>query len=93
MSLTKEQFLDLLTSGDYHVLQKKDDCNREDIVIRREDGRACEIENYPYRKNQLPAYIFDEFIRSGILSEDVKDELAGTIFRATQKAFKAGRAA
>ncbi len=91
--MSKKQFLDLIASGHYHALQKKDDRNREDIVIRREDCLPCEIENYPYRRNQMPAYIFDEFVRRGILKENGRDKFGGTIFRANEKMLKKPRRA
>jgi hypothetical protein len=86
MSKSKNEFQELFATGAYYALQKKDDRNREDISIRREDGLDAEIHNYPYRTNQMPAYIFDEFVRKGILvAQDGKDELGGTIFRRTEK--------
>jgi len=85
---SKQDFLELLASGEYYALQKKDDLNREDIRMRREDGRAAEIYNYPYRINQMPAYIFDEFVREASLTQDGTDELGGTIFRVTEKGRK-----
>jgi hypothetical protein len=81
MRRSKLDFLELMASGTYYALQKRDDRNREDICLRREDGLAAEIHNYPYRINQIPAYIFDEFVREGLLKADGTDELGGTIFR------------
>jgi hypothetical protein len=86
MRKSKLDFIALFVSGAYYALQKKVDRNREDISIRREDGLAAEIHNYPYRINQIPAYIFDELMREGLLKEDGTDELGGTIFRATESA-------
>lgn len=85
MSMTYEEFRALLQSGAYYALRKKDDANREDIRIRREDGRPDEIPNYPYRNNQIPAYIFDALLRGGFIEEDGVDALGGRIFRATKK--------
>ena len=86
MRKSKLDFMELFVSGAYYALQKKDDRNREDISIKREDGFAAEIHNYPYRTNQIPAYIFDELVREVFLKEDGSDELGGTIFRATEHA-------
>jgi hypothetical protein len=86
MRKSSQDFLELFLSGTYYALQKKDDLNLEDICVRREDGLAAEIQNYPYRTNQVPAYIFDEFLREGFLVKDGTDELGGTIFRATEEA-------
>jgi hypothetical protein len=86
MTKTKLDFLALIASGAYYILQKKDDRNREDICIRREDGLPVEIPNYPYRNNQMPAYMFDEFLREGVIAQDGTDELGGTIFRMPSKA-------
>jgi hypothetical protein len=88
MRKSSQDFLELFVSGTYYALQKKDDPNREDICIRREDGLPAEIQNYPYRTNQVPAYIFDEFVREHFLKEDGTDEFGGTIFRATEDACK-----
>jgi len=84
MRKSEADFLELMATGEYYALQKKDDLNREDISIRREDGLALEMYNYPYRVNQMPAYIFDKFVREGLLQDDGTDELGGTIFRATE---------
>ncbi len=86
MAKTKHDFLALIASGAYYVLQKKDDRNLEDISVKREDGLPVEIPNYPYRNNQMPAYIFNEFLRDGVIEEDGTDELGGTIFRMPAKA-------
>jgi hypothetical protein len=88
MGKSKLDFLDLLASGAYYVLQRKDDRNREDISIRRRDGLHVEIHNYPYRNNQVPAYMFDEFLEEGFIEQDGTDELGGAIFRMTGKAPK-----
>ena len=85
MAITKAEFLALLSSGAYYALQKKNDHNREDISIKREDGHAAELANYPYRMNQMPAYLFDEFCDEGLLQKDGADESGGTIFRVTKK--------
>ena len=90
MRQSKQDFLALIASGAYYVLQKRDDRNREDISVRREDGLPVEINNYPYRNNQMPAYIFDEFVRDGVIEEDGKDEFGGTIFRMKEKTFRQG---
>jgi hypothetical protein len=74
-----------MASGAYYVLQKGDDRNLEDISIRREDGVIEEIYNFPYRINQMPAYIFEEFIREDILREDGTNEIGARIFRVTDK--------
>jgi hypothetical protein len=63
MSKSKKEFLELFATGNYYALQKRHDRNREDTSIQREDGLAAAIDNYPYRTNQIPAYIFDEFVR------------------------------
>jgi nitrogen fixation protein len=81
MRKSMQDFLDLIASGMYYVLQKKGDNNCEDITLRREDGASVAIPNYPYRDNQMPAYIFDEFLREGIIKENGSDEFGGTIFR------------
>ncbi len=69
-------------------MQKKHDRHRDDITIRREDGLPAEIQNYPYRINQMPTYIFDEFVREGILEQDGTDETGATIFRPAKKGGK-----
>jgi hypothetical protein len=86
MRKSKLDFRELMASGEYYALQKKEDRNREDISLQRVDGLAAEIHNYPYRTNQLPAYIFDDFVREGFLERAGTDELGGTIFRVTAKA-------
>jgi hypothetical protein len=93
MSKSKREFLELLASGRYYARQKADDRNREDISIGREDGVPAEIDNYPYRMNQIPGYIFDDLVRDGLLKEDGKDNLGATIFRVTQKPQKTQRKA
>jgi hypothetical protein len=85
MSKTKSEFVELLASGAYYVLQRHCDLNRDDISIKREDGSAAEIYNYPYRINQMPAYIFDELVRDGVLREDGKADCGGTVFRVNKK--------
>ena len=52
MRMSKAELLDLIASGDYYVIQRKDDRNSEDIRIERQDGAAAEIINYPYRINK-----------------------------------------
>ncbi len=93
MRKSKQDFLELIASGDYYALQKCDDPNREDIAIRREDGLAGEIENYPYRTNQMPAYIFDELVRDGLIEKVGTDEKGGAIFRIAAVGPKRARAA
>jgi len=82
MRLTKSEFMDLIATGEYFAVQKKEDRNRDDIRMKREDGKAAEIQNYPYRLNQIPAYIFDELLRDRILIQDGTDEHGGTVYRA-----------
>lgn len=81
MRKSKEDFMALLAGGDYYVLQKKDDRNRDDLTLVREDGARAEIHNYPYRINQVPTYIFHELLTEGFLKEDGADEDGGIIFR------------
>jgi hypothetical protein len=81
MRKSKADFLELLASGDYYVLQKEHDRNLDDIVLKREDGLPAEIQNYPYRINQMHTYIFREFLEEGFLKEAGTDELGGTVFR------------
>jgi hypothetical protein len=88
MRKSKKDFMDLIASGEYYVLQKPHDRNWDDITLKREDGCSAEIENYPYRINQLPTYMLIEFLREGFLKEDGTDELGGTIFRAVDKTRK-----
>lgn len=77
--------MELIASGEYYVLQKRHDRNRDDITLRREDGVPAEIHNYPYRINQLPTYIFHDFLNEGFLKEDGTDELGGIVFRPAGK--------
>jgi hypothetical protein len=93
MSKSKRDFWELLASGRYYARQRADDRNREDISIRREDGAAAEIYNYPYRINQIPGYIFDDLVRAGLLKEDGKDDLGAAIFRVAQRPQKTQRKA
>lgn len=88
MSLSKRDVLDLMATGLYFARQRGDDHNRVDISIVREDGLPAEIPNYPYRTNQMPAYIFDAFLREGVLIEDGKDASGSTIYRVAAKARK-----
>jgi len=81
MAKSKADFLELLANGEYYVLQKKDDWNLDDITLKREDGAPAEIENYPYRINQMPTYIFREFLAGGFLEAAGTDELGGTVLR------------
>jgi hypothetical protein len=82
MGKSKNDFMDLIASGEYYVLHKPHDLNWDDITLKREDGRPAEIQNFPYRINQLPTYMFLEFLREGFLKEDGTDEKGGGIFRA-----------
>jgi hypothetical protein len=88
MSLSKSDFWDLMVSGLYYARQRSDDLNWVDISIVREDGRPAEIANYPYRTNQMPAYIFGAFLREGVLIEGGKDTSGATIYRISVKAWK-----
>jgi hypothetical protein len=88
MRKSKEEFKALLASGDYYALQKKNDWNRDDITLMREDGRPAEIHNYPYRINQMPTYMFHELLDEGVLKQDGTDEHGGTIFRTAQSGGK-----
>jgi hypothetical protein len=88
MSLSKRDFLDLMATGDYYARQRRDDHSRVDISIVREDGIPAGIPNYPYRTNQMPAYIFDAFLREGVLIEDGKDGSGASIYRAAVKVRK-----
>lgn len=81
MRKSKADFMELLASGDYYVLQKKHDRNLDDITVKREDGLPAEIQNYPYRINQMPTYIFRELLDEGFLKHDSAVELEGTVFR------------
>ena len=81
MRMSREELIELILTGDYYAIQKKDDYNRENILLRREDGHPAQIQNYPYRTNQVPAYLFDELVRDGILRPDGVDENGTTIFR------------
>ena len=81
MRKSKADFVELLASGDYFVLQKGHDRNLDDIALRREDGQPAEIQNYPYRINQMPTYIFRELLEEGFLKEAGTDEQGGTVFR------------
>jgi hypothetical protein len=88
MRKSKADFAQLIACGQYYVLQKVDDQNRDDLAIMREDGRPAEIDNYPYRMNQMPAYVLKELLSEGLLKEDGTGEHGGTIFRATDKALR-----
>jgi hypothetical protein len=81
MRKSKADFQELLATGEYYVLQKKDDWNLDDITLKREDGAPPGIQNYPYRINQMPTYIFREFLAGGFLEAAGTDELGGTVFR------------
>ena len=84
MRMSKEELRDLILTGDYYAIQRKGDWNREDIRMKREDGLPAEIQNYPYRVNQMPAYLFDELVREGVLRRDGIDENGGAIFRVSR---------
>jgi hypothetical protein len=86
MTKSKSEILQLLAGGDYCARQRKDDFNKDDIRLKREDGSASHIENYPYRVNQIPSYMFEEFLREGFLHEAGLDSEGSKIFRATPKA-------
>jgi hypothetical protein len=88
MRKSKADFVELIASGEYCVLHKVHDRNHDDLALKREDGQPAEVQNYPYRINQLPAYIFNEFVSEGLLKEDGTAECGGTIFRATDKALR-----
>jgi hypothetical protein len=88
MAKSKQDFLALIACGAWYVIQKEDDWNREDIAIRREDGLPVAIPNYPYRDNQMPAYIFDELLKERIIEETGKNKCGGTIFRMASKRIK-----
>jgi len=81
MRKSKADFMELLAGGEFYVLQKKHDCNLDDIALKREDGAPAEIENYPYRVNQMPTYIFRDLLEGGIIEVAGTDELGGTVFR------------
>ncbi len=80
MRKSKADFVELLASGAYYVLQKKHDRNLDDIALKREDGGPAEIHNYPYRLNQLPTYIFRALLAEGFLKEAGAGD-HGTVFR------------
>jgi hypothetical protein len=82
--MSKEELVHLILTGDYYATQRKDDWSREDIRMMREDGLSAEIQNYPYRVNQIPAYLFDELVREGVLRQDGIDENGGAIFRVSR---------
>lgn len=88
MRLSEIDLLELIASGEYHLVQRKDDWNRDDILIKREDGGAAKIENFPYRINQLPSYLFDRLLKEGTLRPDGKDQEGGTIFRVSGEGHK-----
>ncbi len=88
MSKSRRDLLDLMATGVYYARQRGDDRHREDISIVREDGLPAEIVNYPYRTNQMPAYIFDALLREGVLIEDGKEASGSTIYRVAAKAHK-----
>jgi hypothetical protein len=81
MRKSKSDFVELMASGEYYVLHKADDRNHDDLTLKRFDSQPCEIQNYPYRLNQLPSYIFNELVREGLLTEAGKAECGGVIFR------------
>jgi Protein of unknown function (DUF3800) len=63
MRLSAVELLKLIATREYYLVQKRDDWNRDDIRIRREDGGPAKIENYPYRINQFPSMqsIYNDF--------------------------------
>ena len=81
MRLSRAELIGLIATGDHYAILRKDDFNRDDIRLKREDGRAAGIQNYPYRIDQLPTYIFDELVRTGVLQQDGIDEEGAAIFR------------
>jgi len=81
MRLTKSELIALMMTGEYFAVMKRDDWNRDDIAIKREDGAPADIQNFPYRINQMPTYVFDELVRDGLLLEAGRDDRGGTIFR------------
>jgi len=81
MGKSKADFLELLATGEYYVLQKRHDWNLDDIALKRADGARAEIQNYPYRINQMPTYIFRELLAGGFIETAGTDELGGTVFR------------
>jgi hypothetical protein len=85
MRLTKSELIGLIETGDYFAVMRKDDWNRDDIRIKRDDGEPANIQNFPYRINQMPTYIFDELVRSGVLLEAGTDDQGGTIFRLNRR--------
>jgi hypothetical protein len=89
MRLTKSELIALIMTGEYFAVMKNDDWNRDDIAIKREDGTPADIQNFPYRINQMPTYIFDELVRDGLLLEAGRDERGGTIFRINGTKLKA----
>ena len=93
MRKSKKDFVELIASGEFYVLQKLNDWNRDDIILKREDGNPAEIYNFPYRVNQLPTYIFSELLEEGALKEDGTDELGNTIYRPAGKLREPARAA
>jgi hypothetical protein len=86
--MSKAELLALIATGDYYAVQRKDDWNREDIRLKREDGLPAEIHNFPYRINQFPAYLFDELVREGVLRQEGSDATGAAIFRLSCKAQK-----
>ena len=88
MRRSKADFQELLASGDYYVLQKEHDRNLDDITMKREDGLPADIQNFPYRIDQMPTYIFHELLEEGFLAEAGTDEQGGTVFRPAGKTRK-----
>ncbi len=86
MAKTSSEILRLIAGEGYYAFQKIDDYNRDDIRLRREDGSEPHIENYPYRVNQIPSYMFEEFLRDGLICEDGLDSEGSRIYRRTRKA-------
>jgi hypothetical protein len=83
MRKSKADFMELLATGQYFVLQKEHDRNLDDIALKREDGLPAEVQNYPYRVNQMPTYIFRELLDEGFLKDAGTGE-QGTVFRPVQ---------
>ena len=81
MRMTKSELIALIMTGEYFAVMKRGDWNRDDIALKRNDGVPADIQNFPYRVNQMPTYIFDELVRDGILLEAGRDQWGGTIFR------------
>jgi hypothetical protein len=88
MRKSEADFVELMATGDYYVIHKAHDRNHDDLTLKRCDGEPADVQNFPYRVNQLPAYIFNEFLKEGLLREDGRAECGGAIFRPTGKALQ-----